>query len=135
MHLLFKIAGALGFVFLLAACGKTPPAIDDVISKLSTSGVQINDVKKPGVNSNSPLPKTYKERAEFSVPSVAPSGGQVFVCETAKDCDALLQYFDRLKALAGPYVYKSKDGLVVMQLNSGLSADEAKKLGDIVTGM
>lgn len=135
MSLLFKMAGSLGLVFILGACSKTPPSIDDVMTKLGTSGVQVENIQKPGVNSSSLLPKTYKEHAVFSVPSVAPSGGQVFVCEAAKDCDVLFQYFDRLKALAGPYLYKSKDGLVVMQLNSGLSADEAKKLGNIVTGM
>jgi hypothetical protein len=54
-------------------------------------------------------------------------GGQFFICDTKQNCDAIFAYFDALKALAGPYLYQSPSGTVVVQLNSGLSPEEAFK--------
>jgi hypothetical protein len=49
------------------------------------------------------------------------------VCDSKQNCDALYAYFDALKSLAGPYLYQSSDGRVVVQMNSGLTPDEAAK--------
>ena len=71
------------------------------------------------------MPNSASAHYVFEVPSVAPKGGQVFVCSTKQNCDAIYAYFDALKALAGPYLYRSPSGAVVAQLNSGLDAATA----------
>ncbi len=119
----------IALLFALVACGApaAPPTAASVVSALQGAGLTVENVAPGQRDADSPLPNSYKEWVTFTVPSLGDKGGQVFVCETKKNCDALYAYFDALKALAGPYVYQSPSGLVVAQLNSGMSPDEAKK--------
>ncbi|MGQ0287139.1 hypothetical protein ACT2CV_08045 [Pasteurellaceae bacterium 22721_9_1] len=72
--------------------------------------------------------KGFKERFAFSIPEVAPKGGQAFICGEKMHCDPVYAYFNALKDLAGPYLYQSPNGKVVIQLNSGLTPETAQKL-------
>jgi hypothetical protein len=65
------------------------------------------------IEASAPVPKSYIAHQAFEIPSVAPKGGQFFVCDTKKNCDAIYAYYDALKALAGPYMYQSPSGTVV----------------------
>jgi hypothetical protein len=103
-----------------------------VINQFNSAGLGLVDVRSEPRDSSSPLPNSYKEQLAFSIPEVAPKGGQVFVCDTKKNCDALYAYFDALKALAGPYLYQSPGGRVVVQLNSGLAPDTGAKFEAVV---
>lgn len=42
-------------------------------------------------------------------------------------------YFDALKNIAGPYLYQSPNGKVVLQLNAGLTEETAKKLEQAIS--
>lgn len=113
----------LVFLFLLAACGGAPALTGaDVAGKLPALAT---DVRATALTEGAPVPHSFTEHWSFTIASVAPRGGQFFVCDTKKNCDAIYAYFDALKALAGPYLYQSADGRVVMQLNSGLTPDQA----------
>lgn len=123
-------------VFLLLACNaSTPISAQEVIDKLNTAGLAITDVRAGERTSDSPLPNSYKERLEFSIQEVAPKGGQVFVCDTKRNCDAIYAYFDALIALAGPYLYQSPNGMVVTQLNSGLTPETAAKFEEVIKSL
>lgn len=76
--------------------------------------------------SDSLMPQSFDERISFTLPEVSPKGGQIFVCSKKKNCDAIFAYFDALKGMAGPYLYRNKDGRVVAQLNSRLKPDTAE---------
>lgn len=123
----------LGWAFLLcvvlalAACGGAPAGASGDQVKTAITGLGATDWKADPIETSAPVPHSFKEHYAFSIPSVAPKGGQVFLCDTKKNCDAIYAYFDALKALAGPYLYQSPSGTVVAQLNSGLTPDEAAK--------
>jgi hypothetical protein len=120
---------------LTVACSSKPLTAQDVIDKFNAAGLNVKDIQQEERDPDSPLPNSYKERLSFSIPEVAPNGGQVFVCDTKKNCDALYAYFDALKALAGPYLYQSPNGTVVIQLNSGLMPDTAAKFEESMNSL
>ena len=126
-------------LLFLLACGlnQTIPPLTayDVIRKFTDAGLQINDVRPRERNPDSLLPNSYKTCLIFSTPEVAPNGGQLFVCQTKKNCDAIFAYIDAFKSLSGPYFYQSPNGLVVVQLNKGLSPETAAKFENVVNSL
>lgn len=115
----------------------TPTVVSaqSVVDKLLAAGLEISGVNPGERQEGSPLPNSYDEHIEFVVAEVAPKGGQIFVCRSKTNCDALYEYFVMLKGLAGPYTYQSAGGTVVAQLNSGLTPDTAAKFQEIVEGI
>lgn len=124
-------------MLVLPACGskKADLTAQEVIDKFNEASLDVQDVKAGERSADSLLPNSYKEQLEFSIPEVAPKGGQVFTCDTKKNCDALYEYFDALKGIGGPYYYQSPNGKVVAQLNSGLSAETAAKFEVVVNAL
>jgi hypothetical protein len=125
---------------MLNACGTSsgrPETVtaQDIIDKFNAAGLDVKDVQPEERDPDSPLPNSYQEYLTFSIPEVAPKGGQVFVCDTKQNCDALYAYFDALKALAGPYLYQSPSGTVVIQLNSGLTPETGAKFEEIIKSL
>lgn len=114
--------------FALSACSDEKPTQESLVSAMQASGVEINDVRALERDTKSPLPNSYAVRFAFSIPEVAPKGGQAFICDEKKLCDPIYVYFDALKAFGGPYYYQSPKGLVVLQLNEKLTPETAKKL-------
>lgn len=134
MHKYIVILACLALV----ACGGTsaPPSAQSVLDAFKAAGLVVNNPQAPARDATSPLPNTYKERMTFEVPGAhAGKGGQVFTCDTKKNCDALYAYFDALKGLAGPYLYQSPSGLVVAQMNSGLTPDVAAKYEAVIKAL
>jgi hypothetical protein len=120
----------------LIGCSQPEPITSDkLLTVLKASGVEYSNVQLPERNPSSPVPNSYKEHLVLTLPSVAPKGGQFFICEKREYCDALFAYFDALKGLAGPYLYRSKDGLVVAQLNSGLEPKAAEQVQTVVESL
>lgn len=120
----------------LFGCGEKQPITQaELVDALTKGNIPLSDVQTPPRDSSSPLPNSYKERFTFALPSVAPKGGQVFICAEKIHCDAIYAYFDALKGLAGSYLYRSRDGVVVVQLNSGLQPDEATQVKAIVDSL
>jgi len=123
-------------LYLLAACAPPPPlTAQSVLGKFNVEGLKIAYIHSEERDPASPLPNSFSERLAFSIPEIAPKGGQVFICDTKKNCDALYAYFDLLKGLAGPYLYQSPNGKVVVQLNSGLSPQTAARFEDVVKSL
>lgn len=130
--------GVLLVAVVLVACGSAPASAvtaQGVIDAANAAGLGLADVQAEERNPDSPLPNSYTERLGFAIPEVAPEGGQVFVCDTKQNCDAIFAYFDALKALAGPYLYQSADGRVVAQLNSGLTPETAAKFEAVIKAL
>ncbi|PDV97155.1 hypothetical protein [Candidatus Chloroploca asiatica] len=122
-------------IILLSACGSTPASTltaQAVVDSFNTAGLGLSDVVAPERNPSAPLPNSYTERLVFTIAEVSPNGGQVFVCATKQNCDAIYAYYEALVALAGPYLYQSPNGLVVVQLNSGLAPETAAKFQQAV---
>lgn len=123
-------------VALFSACSSKEPVTQaTLVAALTKGSVPLSDLQNPPRDPSSPLPNSYSERFSFALPSVAPKGGQAFICAEKAHCDAIYAYFYALKALAGPYLYRSKDGLVVVQLNSGLQPDAAAPVKTVVEGL
>lgn len=122
----------LPLVFLLIACGGTPaPSVDQVSAALTGAGAQ--NVHEQAIEASAPVPHSFQSHLSFVIAPVAPRGGQAFICDTKKNCDAIYAYFDALKGLAGPYLYQSPSGTVVVQLNSGLTPDQAEPFSKAVS--
>jgi hypothetical protein len=123
----------LCLVFLVG-CGGGSSSVtaQQVLDQFTAAGLSVDSVEMNDVPSESPVPKSFKEQASFAISEVTPSGGQIFVCDTKKNCDAIYAYYDALKGLAGPYLYQSPSGTVVAQLNSGLTPDTAAKYETVI---
>lgn len=129
---LLASAGALFF----SGCSKPEPLnADAVLAALRAGGVEVSNVERPPRDPSSPMPNSYTERVSFALPVVAPKGGQVLVCDRPENCDAIYAYFQALKMFAGPYVYRSKSGVVVAQLNSGLEPSVADKARAVIESL
>jgi len=129
---------ALLLLVALAACSPATPApvtAQQVVDKLNAAGLGLTDVHPEARPANSPMPGSYTERLVFTLPEVAPRGGQILVCDTKQNCAALYAYFDMLKGLAGPYLYQLPSGLVVVQLNSGLAPATGAKVETVIKGL
>lgn len=120
--------------FVLSACGGAPATVtaQGVLDQFKAAGLSVENVKPGQRAEGTPAPNSYKENLTFTIASLGDKGGQVFVCDTKRNCDAMFAYFDALKALAGPYLYQSTSGTVVVQLNSGLTPDEAAKYEQVI---
>jgi hypothetical protein len=122
-------------VLFVAACGAAPAApvtartVADAFSAANLGISAIQDVPNDPAGA---VPNSYTSRVEFTIAEVAPRGGQVFVCDTKRNCDAIYAYYEALAGLAGPYLYQSPSGLVVAQLNSGLSPATGAAFQDVV---
>lgn len=126
---------------LLVACNviasqPAPITAQDVIDKFIAAGLEVSGVNPGERAEGTPLPNSYRENLEFAIAEVAPKGGQIFVCDLPrKNCDALYEYFNILIGLAGPYTYQSPSGLVVAQLNSGLTPETAAKFEEVINSL
>ena len=123
----------IALLFLVACGGPAAPTATGVEERLTSAGA--SNFHEDAIVANSPLPRSFTTRRAFTMESVAPKGGQYFICDAKRDCDAIAAYFNALKALAGPYIYQSPSGLVVVQLNSGLTPGEAEKVAQVVAGL
>lgn len=129
------VLALLALVLTLAACGGAPTGVtaQQITDALTAAGA--TNVRAEALAAEVPVPKSYTAHYVFEAPSVAPKGGQVFVCDTKQNCDAIYAYYDALKMLAGPYLYQSPSGTVVAQLNNGLTPDEAAKFEQAIKSL
>src|SRR5262245_38983448 len=78
------------------------------------------------------VPKNYTGWQFFEVPSLhSGRGGQMFVCDTQKDCDAIYKALTQPRLYIG-YVYQSPTGRVVVQLDGMVDCAQATKYEAVV---
>ena len=124
----------LVFLLLLASCGgAAAPTPEQVRAALTGAGA--TNIHDQAFEDSVPVPRSFTTHQAFTIASVAPAGGQYFICDSVRNCDAIFAYYDALKALAGPYTYRSRSGLVVVQLNKGLTPGEAGAFATAVEGL
>ncbi len=123
---------ALVAVLVLSACAATTsaPTPQTVVQALTAAGLTIDNVQEG--RTSGAAPQSYTAHADFTVNG---KGGQLFICDTKKNCDAIYAYYDALKALAGPYTYQSDGGTGVVQLNSQLSPDVGTAAEKAIKGL
>lgn len=122
-------------VLFLVACGGGAPALtgQTVLDRFKSAGLEVENVREHERDTTVPIPNSYTDWYEFTIPSAGQMesgkgrGAQVFTCDTKQNCDAIYAFFDAAKALAGPYLYQSADGRVVLQMNGELTPDVAAK--------
>ena len=115
-------------LLLIASCGAQPTPIRSALEiaasfqLLGAKNARATDVPK-----DAPIPRSFDSHAVFDIPEANGKTGQVFTCENKKNCDALVKYFEALAGLAGPWLYQSKGGRVVVQLSSQTPAEVAAR--------
>ena len=127
---MLRLVTMLLLILGLGACGATasPTATfahftsADITKALTPLG--ITNVKAAVRDPQSVAPNTARDNQEFTIPSIAPKGGQVMTFATPSDLAAMQAWFARFPDLA-PYVYVNGNALV--QLNSTLPQAEAEK--------
>ncbi len=114
-------------LLLLTACGGMPTSssVEAALQGAGASAFVANEAAGTA-------PKSYISHAEFMI---GDKPGQYFMCDTKQNCDAIYAYYDALKALAGPYTYRSGSGLVVAQLSSELPPAAAARIADALNGL
>ena len=122
----------------------TATTSDLIIQKINRAGLNIYDFEYNSWNGQREQKVgskydsdwfLYSERVSFTIDEVAPKGGQFFICETKTECDLIWQHYEDLKSLAGPYRFRSQDGKLVAQLNSGLSLKTGVSFQTIFEGL
>jgi hypothetical protein len=132
MKLLLVIA------LLLAACSASTPepvTAQSVVDSFVAAGLEVSDAQPAGRPEAMPDIYQFRERMTFTIAEVAPKGGQVLICELRPHCDLLMEFYKAFEALGGPYYYQSPSGLVVAQLNNGLSTETAEKFEQVIKGL
>lgn len=133
MNVVFKTLSTFFMTGIVSITYANTPTSDAINAELSKNlGAIISDFKEKPKDPESPLPKSYQVNIEFTIQEVSPKGGHFFICTKKRYCDAIFAYYDMLKGLAGPYIYQSPSGLVVAQLNSGLSVETAEKIEAVI---
>jgi hypothetical protein len=133
--LMYRFIAPLVLVLTLVGCGAAPaPTAQSAVDAFKAAGLTLTNVAATDYPADSPAPHSYSSQLGFELPGLAPAGrgGQVMACDTKKNCDAMVAYFTAMLALAGPYVYQSPDGRVVVQLNSGMKPEDAAKVAAVV---
>jgi len=101
---------------------------DTVLSAFGSAGIQVKNVdRNPQIEQDSPLPRSFREHTAWRDALLDNKGGQLFVCDTRELCASIAAYFQMLTGLAGPYIYTSPSGVVVIQLNSSFTPDQAAR--------
>ncbi len=126
MYARTTIVAALIAATATAAAGEiTGP---DVLSAMRAEGAAISSPQQEDRAPDSPLPNSFDERWTFEDADLGNGdGGQFFICRKPAYCDALQNYFEALAFLAGPYLYRSADGLILVQLSASHSPDSAER--------
>ncbi len=107
----------------------------EIVAAFEAAGISLTNVEyNPAIEEGSPLPRSFRERATFVDELLGDKGGQIFVCDEVTHCQALHAYFEALIAMAGPYTFTSPSGLVVAQLNSGFTPDQAERYRAVLAG-
>lgn len=111
-----------------------PPNVQDLVNKLQAAGCEFENVELNMERSNgSVLPNCWNDRLVFTIKSIAPKGGQIFFTSRSSYGESIAAHYLSYPALVGPYVYRSKDGKIVAQLNSGLTPAQAEKFEAVIT--
>lgn len=114
---------------------QTAPALDAVLNAFTDAGIQLRDIDyAPKIQDGSPIPRSFRINAAWNDALLGEHGGQVFICDSPDLCVAISSYFQMFVGLAGPYIYTSPSGLVVLQLNSGFTPDQAALYRDALKG-
>ena len=104
--------------------GKVTPG-SAIVASLVNAGTGVYGAKLIEREIDAVLPQSFDERISFSLEGHASVSGQIFLCSSKKFCDSIYRYFTSLISLAGPYLFRSKDGKIVAQLNSSLPPNAA----------
>jgi hypothetical protein len=123
----------------LVACGTPAPTatptfrkytVDEVVTALTPLG--ITDVHFTPRAPEALGPNVATDQRDFTIPSVAPKGGQVLFFDEPADVAAMVAWYAMFPQFA-PYVYTN--GNVLVQLNSGLAKAEADRFKAAVAAM
>ena len=116
----------LVLILLLAACGTAQRGAPSAL-RIAQSFELLGARAAHEQDDAGTVPRSYAGHAVFAIPESDGHGGQVFTCEDKAKCDAIVQYFTALAGLAGPWLYQSIGGRVVVQLSSQTPAETAAR--------
>jgi len=117
---------------LLASCGSAAQALtpNAVFNQMTAAGLEAQSNTRALMADG--VPKTYTGWQFFEVPSLHNGrGGQIFVCDTKKDCDAIYEALTQPRPYYG-YVYQSPAGRVVVQLDGTIQPTQAVKYETVI---
>lgn len=113
---------------------KVEDGLPSIIRAFLAEGIKLSGVTLDQPNPDSPLPKSYDQNWGFIDDDLANGkGGQIFMCSKKSYCDSIYAYFDALKGLAGPYLFRNVDGRIVAQLNSGHTPASAERYEEVLS--
>ena len=129
------IALSIASFFALSSCSENTTSSytsNDVIGSLEELGaLEVKDITSEEMGM---MKAPFKQRFSFILESVKPKGAQLFICENKADGDAIFTYYDALKAFGGTNLFQSKDGKLVLQMNSEVEKEEAEKFKAKIEG-
>lgn len=111
------------------------PTSDAVLEAFANAGIEISNIDRaPQLVADSPLPRSFRHHVAWHDALLGDKGGQLFICDSPDLCSAIASYFQMLSGMAGPYIYTSPNGLIVVQLNSGFNPDQAARYRAVLDG-
>lgn len=130
----------LVLLLVLTACGGAPagPTAQGVLDAFAAAGLTVTNVESVmDLPAGAPIPRTFKEHLVFALRDAMPEPerGQVYVCETKQNCDAIYGYFQSVGGGLATYLYQSPDGRVVVQLSDQTSDEAGQTILSVVNGL
>ncbi len=110
----------------------------DVFNAFARAGLEIQNPEKSTSPIGRDAPTGYSERYLFEVPRIAPAGGQIITFSTPDQLQAWKDYIAKLSSQSDTHrdvIYTYFNANVMVQLNSGLTNDEAASFRDVLMNM
>jgi len=123
-------------ILFLISCGKKEDVAiqrlgtQEVLAALKNAGA--TNIKQQERETESMRSNAFREAYDFEISEVSPKGGQVIFFDDPSHGESMFAYYDALKAIAGPYLYITADNTILLQMNSGLKPETAKKFAKIL---
>jgi hypothetical protein len=111
-------------------------SVKKILQQFVKNGVPIIQAKRVKKNPKELLPTTFDQHYRFIDKTLKNNkGGQIFVCLSKTDCNPVYDYFKNIGAFAGPYLYRSQGGRIVLLLDSQNPKAHAQKYAKILASL
>lgn len=107
----------------------------DIFNAFARAGLEIQNPEKSTSPIGRDAPTGYKERYLFEVPRIAPAGGQIITFSTPDQLQQWKDYISKLSSQSETHrdvIYTYFNANVMVQLNSGLTNEEAASFRDVL---
>jgi len=135
----FNWLGLIVVTLVLCGCrSNSPPEIESIAKELVALDIGIGHFRRVGVESAFMPANSYRESVVFSIGERAPEG-RIYICADRYGCSMVVDTLNVVRPFSmgayhtrGPYLYRSRSGLVVVTLDGRVQSGTAAKIEAVI---